>query len=167
MTFKNFRKRSQISVLTIYFHELDHSEWFGAKKILWKILTDGRFWSLWAHCEKCIFWTEYFQGLTLSGMLLPNIIYRFWEFQKNQFSKNLPKKFQSVNYGHFWPLWLPGENCNFWRKIFPDLKFSGIVLSNIIYHFWEFQKHLGSKRFFSKFLSGKMQIIGPRWKIYF
>ena len=32
VTFKNTRKKSQISVLTIYFHELDHSEWFKAIK---------------------------------------------------------------------------------------------------------------------------------------
>ena len=105
------------------------------KKIFRKISTDGRFWSLWAHGENYIFWTDFFLDLKFSGMLLHNIIYHFWEFRKNQISKNLPKKNQSVNYGHFWPLWLPGEIFNFWRRIFLDLKFSGIVPSNIIYHF--------------------------------
>ena len=83
---QKWQKKSQISVLTIYFHELDHSEWFGAKKIFEK----------------------------------------FWRI---------------IQYGHFRPLWLRGENCIFWTGFFPDLKFSGIVPSNIIYHFWKFQQN--------------------------
>ena len=50
-------------------------------------------------------------------------------------------------------LWPILKNFNFWKKKFPELKISGIVPSNIIYHFWEFEKYLGSKRFFSKILS--------------
>ena len=50
-------------------------------------------------------------------------------------------------------LWPILKNYNFWKKKFPELKISGIVPSNIIYHFWEFEKYLGSKRFFSKILS--------------
>ena len=92
--------------LWFFFHELNQSEWFRAKKNR-KISTDGHFWSLWAHGEKCIFWTGYFE----------------------------------------------------------DLKFSGILPRNIIYQFWEFQKHLGSKRFSKKILSVKMHIMGQRWKM--
>ena len=50
-------------------------------------------------------------------------------------------------------LWPILKNYNFWKKNFPELKISGIVPSNIIYHFWDFEKYLGSKRFFSKILS--------------
>ena len=52
-------------------------------------------------------------------------------------------------------LWAHGENFNFWKKKFPDLKFSGIVPSNIIYHFWEFYKYLGSKNLPKKFQSAE------------
>ena len=52
-------------------------------------------------------------------------------------------------------LWPILKNYNFWKKNFLVVKFSGIVPSNIIYHFWEFHKYLGSKNLPKKFQSAE------------
>ena len=63
-------------------------------------------------------------------------------------------------------LWPILKNYNFWQKIFLDLKFSEIVPSNIIYHFWEFHKYLGSKNLPKKFPDLKFSGIVPSNIIY-
>ena len=130
------------------------SETSGVKKIFFKISkcqnADYRPTVKNIFLEPDFFWTWNFQGWFLS--LLSTIF--------ESFSKivSVVLNYQNLRY-HFWQLWLPGEIFNFWRRIFLDLKFSGIVPSNIIYHFWEFQKYLGSKRFSKKFLSVKMHTV--------
>lgn len=58
---------SQISVLTIYFCELDHSKWYGVKKIkkFRRIIQYGHFRSIWLNRKNCIFWTRSFLNLKL------------------------------------------------------------------------------------------------------
>ena len=86
-------KTSKIS----YFHELDLSECFGAKKDIRKISSDhprGKLYLL-----KNFFWNVKF-----SRNVSHNIIYHFLKFQKNHMSKTILKNFKSSKNAHFGPV---------------------------------------------------------------
>ena len=80
-------RTSQISILTIYFCEFDHSEWFSAKIFSWKILMCHPIWLflvVMAPRRKLYLLNWDFLDTKFSGIVPGNIIYHFWKFQQNR-----------------------------------------------------------------------------------
>ena len=95
VSFKIFRKTSHISVFTIYFHELDHSEWFGAINFF-SILDHSKFFKHRASLlTKKKVESRFFPDLKFSPVVanLPN--FHFWAFWQNPVTKNLPKNLRN------------------------------------------------------------------------
>ena len=107
----------------------------------------------WVILSKKIFFEKMVEKWLKSGSLVTTMkeknrksqkpfIFTNWTILSDLEQKKFFDKFRwIIQYGHFRPLWLHDENCIFWTGFFPDLKFSGIVPSNIIYHFWKFQQN--------------------------